>query len=377
MKVLYIGHYKEFGGWANAAKEHILALDKAGVDVVCRNVTLTADKVIDGRLKELELKSTEGCDVCIQHVLPHHLVGTNKFKKNIAYLATESTSIKHLAWFDHLQLMDEVWVPNSHSKEFLEADEIGIPVRVMPHPCDISKYTKPTEQLDLPQSHGKFVVYYIGDLNARKNLESVVTCFHSEFDQSEDAILLLKVNKFGLDPEKLNKAVEQELVNIKSSLRLYPDLRQYKRDIVVAQKIDDNQVNSLHNAGDCFLCPSHGEGWSIPSFDAMAFGNTPICSNFGGPRDFITDDQKTGKLIDGIYQACKCPDAAFPDLFTAKEHWITPCEMTIKKQLRKYYDEYKNNPIQYKLNNRKAGLERAREFSYEKIGNKMKEALNV
>ena len=44
MKVLYIGHYKEFGGWAQAATDNILALDKVGVDVACRNVTLTQDK---------------------------------------------------------------------------------------------------------------------------------------------------------------------------------------------------------------------------------------------------------------------------------------------------------------------------------------------
>ena len=44
MRILYIGHYREFGGWAQAATDQILALDKAGVDVVCRNVTLTRDR---------------------------------------------------------------------------------------------------------------------------------------------------------------------------------------------------------------------------------------------------------------------------------------------------------------------------------------------
>ena len=83
MKVLYIGHYKEFGGWATAAKNYILALDSVGVDVVCRNVTLTRDRKIDGRLAELEDRSVEGCDICIQHLLPHHLIGTKRFKKNI------------------------------------------------------------------------------------------------------------------------------------------------------------------------------------------------------------------------------------------------------------------------------------------------------
>ena len=89
MKVLYIGHYKEFGGWARAATDYILSLDAVGVDVVCRNVTLTQDQPISGRLKELEQKNTDGCDYCIQHVLPHHLVGTEKFKQNIAILDAE------------------------------------------------------------------------------------------------------------------------------------------------------------------------------------------------------------------------------------------------------------------------------------------------
>ena len=49
MKILYVGHYKEQGGWAQAATDYILALDSVGVDVVCRNVTLTRDKAISGR----------------------------------------------------------------------------------------------------------------------------------------------------------------------------------------------------------------------------------------------------------------------------------------------------------------------------------------
>ena len=74
MRVLYIGHYKEFGGWSQAATDQILALDAVGVDVVCRNVTLTSDKTnVHPRILELEKKDSSNCDFCIQHVLPHHL----------------------------------------------------------------------------------------------------------------------------------------------------------------------------------------------------------------------------------------------------------------------------------------------------------------
>jgi hypothetical protein len=45
MNILYIGHYKESSGWSQAAIDYILALDAAGENVVCRNITLTNDSV--------------------------------------------------------------------------------------------------------------------------------------------------------------------------------------------------------------------------------------------------------------------------------------------------------------------------------------------
>ena len=56
MKVLYIGYYKEDSEWGNITSNNILALDAAGIDVVCRNFKLTKDRDITGRLKELEQK---------------------------------------------------------------------------------------------------------------------------------------------------------------------------------------------------------------------------------------------------------------------------------------------------------------------------------
>ena len=58
MNILYIGHYKEGSGWSQAAIDYILALDSIGENVVCRNITLTSDKVdnIPKRILELEKK---------------------------------------------------------------------------------------------------------------------------------------------------------------------------------------------------------------------------------------------------------------------------------------------------------------------------------
>jgi len=381
MKVLYIGHYKEFGGWAQAATDQILSLDAVGIDVVCRNVTLTRDKQdVHPKLLELEKKDSSNCDFCIQHILPHHLVGTKAFKKNIAFLEAESDSIKQLAWFECLKQMDEVWVPNKDLLNSLinDASQDGwqISAKLVHHATDIEKYKKQYENMSIPKANDSFKFYYAGDLNDRKNLECISSCFHSEFDKSEDASLIIKTRKFGKSSDETKAELDNKLSHNKNLLRIYSSLDQYKKEIVIAEEIPIEQMYVLHNYCDCFLCPSHGEAWSIPSVDAMAFGNTPICSNFGGPKEFITEDENTGKLIDGHFEVCKCSDAAFPDIFTAREYWFQPCEKQIRKQMRKYYESYKKNPIVHKQKARAAGLNSVARFSHENIGKRMLEVLN-
>ena len=374
MKVLYLGHYKEGTGWAQAAIDYILAMDSVGIDVVCRNIKLTERTgVAPARVLELEDKSTEGCDICIQHVLPHHLVGTKAFKKNIAYFVSESTSIQTTAWFSHLQQMDEVWVPNTDLLASLRNDKLlqdPQNIRLVPHTFNLDRYKKTYKQISIQEIDHKFKFYYIGDLNDRKNIESIVTSFHSEFDRSEPVALVLKVKKFGLSPEQTESVTRDMCSMIKARMRLYPDLSHYHPEVILPIEMSDEQICSVHQYGNCFVCASHGEGWSIPSFDAMCFGKTPICSNVGGPKDFISENRSVGTCIDGSYSVCDCEDSAFPELFTGREEWFCPSESELKKAMRYYYEQ--SGSLDHL-----AGLKRAKEYSYKSVGNKIKEYLGA
>ena len=193
-----------------------------------------------------------------------------------------------------------------------------------------------------------------------------------QFDKSEQACLILKIKKFGHSPEQVQQAVDNKIVAIKNSLRMYQNISEYNKDIIISDDVDSEKIYALHQDCDCFICPSHGEAWSIPSFEAMAFGNTPICSDFGGPRDFIDkQDHLTGKLVGGSYATCQCSDSAFPDMFTGREYWFSPCDMEIRKAMRFYYENQDK-----KRDKKVGGLTRAKKFSYEKVGNLMKGFLN-
>jgi glycosyltransferase involved in cell wall biosynthesis len=219
MKVLYIGHYKERGGWSEAARNYILALNGAGLNVVCRNVTLTQDTAIPIEIQRLESKTLEGVDVCIQHVLPHHLVGTTGFKKNIAYFVYDSLGIEKLSWLEHLKLMDEVWVPSSDLQK--ELTGLNINTKLVPHCFDMDVYTQKYPELNIPQAKNKFKFYYVGEVNDRKNLRCLIRCFHSEFDKTDNAVLILKVNKFGYDSQKLTVFVDQMIQEEKAKLKYF------------------------------------------------------------------------------------------------------------------------------------------------------------
>lgn len=372
MKLLYIGHYKEGSGWSNAAINTIQAISTTDINVVCRNIKLNNIENNPGDLiSSLEQKDLADVDYCIQHVLPHHIVGTNKFKKNIAYFVHEFDSIKHHHWHNNLQLVDEIWVPNLDSKLNLVNDGFDTnKVRVIPYAFDTAKYTDENKRVMFGNKNHTFKFYFICEIDDRKNIESIVKCFHSEFHASEPVSLVLKVKKSGMNPKALRQGIMQMCDEIKSNLRMYKDLADYNHEIIITDDFTNEQIKILHLSCDCYVGPTHGEGWGIPAFDAMCYGKTPICGNEGGAKEFIDQDNKnTGWLVNGMMNICYHRNPAFDDIFTGSHHWFVPNELEVKKAMRYYY-ENRNNI------DRSQGLKRGEQFSYNKIGNLIKETLN-
>jgi hypothetical protein len=370
MKVLYIGHYKENSGWSKAAIDLILSIDSVGIDITCRSIKLTDNEfTLNNRILELESKPINNIDFCIQHVLPHHLVGSSKFKRNISYYVSESDTLRYNNWHSNLNLMDEIWVPNHTQLENMKTDGFNN-ISYVPHAFDLSKYNKNTEtKIDFSGINDTFKFYYIADLNDRKNIESVIRCFHSEFHKYEPVSLILKIKKFGVSGRDLQKYMNELCKSIKTNLRIYPKIEDYHEELVIPEDLKDSDVDALHRSCDCLINTTHGEGWSIPSFDAMCFGKTPICGNEGGPKEYIRDING-GTLINGVHGICEHSDPAFPNIFTGRETWFVPDEKEIKSAMRFYYNN--RDTI-----DRSRGLRDAEAFSYTSVGNRIKEILNV
>ena len=372
MKVLYTGHYREFGGWSNAAKGLILALDSVGIDVVCRNITLTRDQEVDEDIKRLENKNTDNVDYCIQNVLPHHLVGSTKFKKNIAYCLLESTNIKENLWMTNLNQMDEVWVPCEDNKK--ELIESGISnSHIVPLAFNMSQYKSDIEVEKINfNNYGartSYKFYTIANINKRKNIEAIIRAYYNAFYPHEDVVLVIKANKSGLDKVSVFKHISEMCYSVRESMGIYQQNNYYNNIVVIADNFEEEEIASLHKQCDCFINLSHGEAWSIPAFEAMCYGNHPICTGWGGPREYIkTNDKNTGWLINYCWQTCSNKDAAFSHLFRGKEFWACPDEKEASKAMRYYYENRnseKNND----------NILPEDKFSFQAVGEKIKELL--
>ena len=369
MKVLYLAHYREGTGWSQAAIDYILAMDSAGIDVVPRPIKLNQNQIsLPKRIAELEKKDSSGCDVCIQHTLPHYMEYSTKFKKNIALYATETSNFKDSGWARRINMMDEAWVINNQMFHASKESGVEIPIKVVPHATDFSKFERGYSKLDFPAANGNFIFYTIADLNKRKNLQAFIKAFHAEFDPSEPVSILIKSSKYGLPAEETAMKIKDMCNHIKRGLRKFPDVNDYKEDLIVTDFISEEEICRIHRTCDCFVMPSYGEAWCIPAFDAMGFGNTPICTNIGGMSDFIGD---AGFLVEGMMEPVHGMSDTLPDLFTANESW---CSVSVQGLMDCMRHAYENRDSLKSM--KKTGLKRAYDYSHKNIGNLIKDLLN-
>ena len=377
MKVLYISNYKDGTGWGNAATDYILAMDSVGIDVVCRSISFNGEKgEVHPRILELERKSSRHSNVCIQHLLPHMLDYNGRFEKNIALYESETSNFKSSRWTEYINTMDEAWVVNKQMSEASLSSGVESPIRIIPHTFDTSKYDKEYKPLDIPYMdiENKFVFYFIGEAIRRKNIFALIKAFHLEFDVDEPVDLIIKASKGGMSDDDCGKYIKELCDTAKENLKLYPSNDLYKSEFITTGFLDNEKMMRFHKTMDCFVMPSYGEAWCLPAFDAMAMGSTPICTNVGGMSDFLSDGG--GTLIDGVLEPAFGMTETFQDLYTGREDCMSVDIRKLQKAMRRMYYLASNSDSKY-TNLQKQGREIADKYSYENIGNRIKEALNV
>jgi len=359
MKVLYIGNYRDGTGWGNAAINNILAMDKAGINIVPRPISFEQfDRDYPDRIKELEDNSSYDCDICIQHTLPH-LYSYDSSYRNIGFLAVESTSFKDTGWQHYANLMDEIWVPCYESRAACRISGVKKNINVIPHSLDIKKYTEFKNVKTVDKLKNTFNFIFVGEFIERKNIKALLIAFHSEFKNNEPVNLIIKTSKRDSD------FVNNYCNDIKRGLKIR---KKYRQEVILSGMLTFKDYVSLLKNSNCFVMPSRGEAFCIPLLEAMAVGVPSIYTSNIGVQDYAYGT----KVKSNKTQCFGCIDT-IPYLDSANSSWYDIDILELRYAMRGQYMKWNTEQEQKEKNE---AIKSAFELDHSVVGAKIKDILN-
>jgi glycosyltransferase involved in cell wall biosynthesis len=319
MKILLVGHFDQSSGWGLASNSIAEALDNhPGVELVCRNVSLSGESAWNPTVKKCEEKDSRGSEYCIQVLLPHYMQYA-PFKKCVGMFYNETSNYLFSSWSSHLNLMDEIWTPYDNIMSH-RASGVFTKHRVINQPINTEVYRKDFIPMPFKQE-GDFVFYFIGELNKRKNITGLLKAFHKEFGPHDNVKLVIKTSAPGMSPDKAKREVEGICNSIKNGMKIR---RIYQEEIIITERLTDDGMYSLHKGCDCFVMPSHGEAVCLPIMDALGFGNYVIATNTTGISHVLKNADYQEGLVDMTSEDVFGEVNTFSDLFTGRENWDSP-----------------------------------------------------
>jgi len=345
-KILYIAPVRDFSGYATAARGYIQALHDAGANLVVRPVRYdqadpgTGYKVTDLE-RELLKRDLDGVDVVIQHLTPNEMRPAPS-KTNIAIVAWETTRIPSY-WADKLNQFDSVMTFCDASVEAFKDSGVTVPIHKVPHTFDIPSYSlDDVEEIMSPSDPNflkdRFVFYNISQFSQKKGIDSLLRAYFGAFHGKQDeVVLLLKtyVNMQGRSQEQ--DKLKAYINNVKQGMRLPVD--GYPPVMLVTKTLTDDQIRKIHKTGDAYVCSSRGEGWCIPAFDALTYGNKLITTLWGGMGEFakLTNSEVQRQNVFPIRYSMEplvSQQHADPELYTSFDMIAEPSVSSMMTQMK-------------------------------------------
>jgi len=292
-KILYIGPIRDFSGYATAARGYVRALHEAGANLVLRPVRYdqtspdSSYKVTDLE-RELLRRDLNNVDVVIQHLTPNEM-RIAPGKVNIAVVAWETTRIPAY-WVEKLNQFDAVITFCDASVDAFRDCGVTVPVFKVPHTFDISSYSlEGVDPIAAPSDpdvlKDRFIFYNISQFAAKKGIDLLLRAYYGAFhDRGDDVMLILKtyVNMAGRTDEQ--QKLQQYIQSVKVGMRL--PMAGYPPVMLITKILTDEQIKKIHATGDTYVCSSRGEGWCIPAFEALTYGNRLVTTDWGGMGEF-------------------------------------------------------------------------------------------
>lgn len=193
----------------------------------------------------------------------------------------------------------EIWTPSNFSRNsFINS---GIPfdkVQVIPNGIDPELFTPKGEKFRLNTSK-RLKFLFVGGTIYRKGFDILLDAYLSTFSAENDVTLVVK--DMGGDSFYKGQTAKEFILEAQRNPN-NPEILYFDKTMT------EEEIASLYRACDVFVAPYRGEGFSLPTLEAMACG-LPVVVTQGGSTDDFTDfetawhipaeRQSIGSSIDG------------------------------------------------------------------------------
>jgi len=303
---------------------------------------------------------------------------------NIGYTAgIESTRIAG-EWIIKSNEMDRIIVISNHSKYgFSESKynahnnvtnqsvvlETTTPIDVVNYPA---KKFEQTEDLPLNLEYD-FNFLTIAQMGPRKNLLNTIKWFIEEFRDDEVGLVV----KSNIAKNSLNDRRAQ----FNTLKQLISSLGDHKCKVYLLHgDMTDKEMHALyvHPKVKSFLLLTHGEGYGLPTFEAVYTGLPTVTTGWSGQLDYLVDtDTGEDMFYNVAYDIQPIQDEAVWDGVLIKESmWAFPREASAKHQMRKAYNNLSGKQAKKEIKKFKDYAAKTQEkFSSDKMYSQMVESV--
>ncbi len=180
---------------------------------------------------------------------------------------------------DIFNTADEVWTPSEFCRSiFVESGVDFDKVQIVPNGINQEIFTPngPSQSL----GERSFTFLYVGGTIFRKGIDVLLETYMKAFTAFDKVQLLVK--DMGGDSFYQGQTAEQYIVK----LQRIPNAPKIS---YLDATLTDEQMAELYRSCDVFVSPYRGEGFSLPSLEAMACGLPVIVTQGGATDDFVDD----------------------------------------------------------------------------------------
>jgi len=269
-------------GYAEAGKDYIIGLHNYGIPVMYEPLKFdnfgeqeTGDrsKVIKSLYRPLDY------DTVIVHSTPTNWgekARANRGKKIIGMTVWETDKVPD-NWVKMMNQVHRVVVPCEWNASVFKKCGVTRPISVIPH------ILKPAPTITCKVSGIEpedYVFYTIGQWHNRKGIHDAIRSYVEAFKSTDKVALLVKTFASDFSEGQKNE-IRRMVGDIVSSYEDVPKV------VLVLDELRQEEMEALHNVGDCFFSMCKSEGWGLPAFDAAGRGKPVIMTSYGGQMDFL------------------------------------------------------------------------------------------